>query len=65
MCNCSEAAINHGYIIRGGTYDETSHDFVDTDDYCMPLQVRDERGRFNNIKLDINYCPICGVKLTK
>lgn len=65
MCDCARAAINKGYIIQGGAYDELKHDFADTDDYCMPLSVRDDKGRFQNHKVRIRCCPICGEKLIK
>ena len=65
MCDCAKAAISRGYIIQGGTYDEVKHDFVDTDDYCMPLLVRDDKGKLQSHKLQIRFCPICGEKLGK
>ena len=64
LCDCAIAAINHGYIIRGGTYDENTHNFVETDNFWIPLKVRDERGRFRAINVTIKCCPICGAKLT-
>jgi len=60
---CTQAAINNGWIIRGGTYDEVKHDFVDTDEFCISLAVKGELGRLQTIKLGIKYCPICGEKL--
>ena len=63
MCDCVKAAINRGYIIRGGTYDETQHEFVDTGFFWMVLSVRNEKGRLERINLTIKHCPICGEKL--
>jgi hypothetical protein len=64
MCDCIKAAINNGYVIRGGTYDEEKHEFVDTDDYWMPLGVKDRR-KTKIVNLSIKCCPICGEKLAR
>ncbi len=60
MCNCISAAISRGYVIRGAVYE--NHDFKNRG-YCMPLLMRDDKGRFKLVKLVIHHCPICGEKL--
>ncbi len=62
-CDCAFAALSVGYIIQGATYDEKNHEFTTTEDFYMPLSVRDERGRSKPIKLTIKCCPICGMTL--
>ncbi len=59
-CECSVAAINRGFIIRGATYDETALEFRDTNDFWMPLSMRNEKGQFKLVRLVIKCCPTCG-----
>ena len=64
-CDCVKAAIGKGYIIQGGAYDEVKHDFVDIDDYYIPLSVKGGKERNGTIKLTIRFCPICGERIAK
>lgn len=64
MCDCIKAAISRGYVICPPTYDEAKHEFKDGELFYMPLAPKDEKGKFKYVKLTIEYCPICGEKLT-
>lgn len=60
MCNCVKAAINHGYIVCNSFYDENKHDFVDGDEFHIPMYQKNERGKPIKVELKIKHCPICG-----
>jgi len=58
MSNCAKAAIERGYIVQQGDYDEIKKDFVDLDSYYIPIRTKPRTKPETN--LTIKYCPICG-----
>ena len=65
MCDCIKAAIENDYVIRGGTYDEDKHEFIDLDVYWIPVAVRGRKGHLKKVNIGINHCPWCGISLTQ
>jgi len=63
MCDCVKAAMDKGYIVRNSIYYEDAQDFLDTNDYFMPLSPEGKRGKSSIVKLRIKFCPICGERI--
>jgi hypothetical protein len=63
MCNCIKSAIEHGYVIRGSTYDDVTKDFKDLDIYSIPVTIKDDKGKNKNVRLMVHCCFVCGEKL--